>query len=445
LAVLAARAPGPLAALLLLALMNGIPFINLSGRLPGGAHMQDGAVIALIALLYARRGAISDPRRARIARAATIWGTCFVGFWLVTLIRSWLLDGIPVLKAALYARDFLYFALVLPAAIRAEIPARSLRAGMKVLLVGISLFAFGEGVTTVTGASLTWLVHPMILVSQVGLTRVYSMMSDPLNACFVFAAAYAVCNKGRRFRSYAVVLTLVFGVASILQLTRANYFALGVGLLVAMAVWVLRYASLRSMILRAAVVTLAVSALVFALLGHVGSPSSASPAAGVLARVQGGVSDLSQSSGTVGYRESVDHEMLHLLGHDWPVGLGFLYTAYHYVPTLPSGSIRNVDTGVFNVLMTMGLIGFVLVYAPLAYGFRELLRSSAGPVATRLDRRWIVIGGTAWIAFAVAGSATLGLLFSVSGLVSSALVLAFLVDGLSSSNEAGDIHQRRVR
>jgi hypothetical protein len=443
LAALAARAPGPLAALLLLASMNGIPFIDLSGRLPGGAHMQDGAVIALIALLYARRGAISDPRRARIARAATIWGACFVGFWLVTLIRSWLLDGIPLLKAALYGRDFLYFAVLLPAAIRAEIPPRSLLAAMKVLLVGISLFALGDIATSVAGANATWLIHPGILASQAGLTRVYSLMSDLLNACFVFAAAYAVCNKGGRFRSYAVGLTLIFGVASILQLTRANYFALGAGLLMAVSVWVLRYASLRSLLLRFMIVTLTVLALVFAVLGQGGLSFSGSPAAGVLTRVQSGISDFSQSTGTVGYRESVDREMLHLLGHDWPVGLGFLHTASHYVPTLPSGSIRNTDTGVFNVLMTMGLIGAVFVYAPLAYGFRELLRSSAWPVRAGLEPPLIVIGGAAWIAFAVAGSATLVLLFTVSGLVLSALVLALLVHGVSSSDKAPHIHHPR--
>jgi hypothetical protein len=439
LAVLAARAPGPLAALLLLAVMNGIPFIDLSGRLPGGAHMQDGAVLALIGLLYARRGTIADPRRARIARAATIWGVCFAGFWLVTLMRSWLLDGIPLLKAALYGRDFLYFALLLPAAIRAEIPARSLRAGTKMLLIGICLFAMGDVAISVAGANLTWLVHPMNLASQVGLTRVFSMMGDLVNACFIFTAAYAMCNKGGRFRYGAALLTLLFGLASILQLTRANYLALGVGLLVGVVVWMLCYASLRSLMLRAIVVTLTVLALVFALLGHGGSSSAASPGGGVVARMQSGISDVSRATGTVGYRETVDAEMLHLLGHGWPVGLGFLHPAYHYVPTLPSGSIRNTDTGVFNVLMTMGLMGLMLVYAPLGYVFRELFRSSAKVAGTAFEPRWIVIGGAAWIAFAVAGSATLVLLFSVSGLAISALVLASLVDHLSSAAESGRI------
>jgi hypothetical protein len=165
----------------------------------------------------------------------------------------------------------------------------------------------------------------------------------------------------------------------------------------------------------------------------------------VLTRVQGGISDVSQSTGTVGYRESVDREMLHLLGHDWPVGLGFLHTAYHYVPTLPLGSIRNTDTGLLNVLMTMGVTGLVLVYAPLGYGFREVVRSSVEVAGTALERRWIVIGGAAWISFAVAGSATLVLLFSVSGLVLSALVLALLVHGGTSSKRAGEMHQRRIR
>jgi hypothetical protein len=419
--------------------MNGIPFIDLSGRLPGGAHLQDAAVLALIGLLYARRAALSDPRRTRIARAATVWAACFVGFWLVTLMRSWLLDGIPLLKAALFGRDFLYFALLLPAAVRAEIPVRSLRAGTKVLLIGVCLFALGDIVTSVTGANLTWLVHPKYLINQVGLTRVYSTMGDLLNALFIFAAAYVACNKGGPFRSYAAALALLFGAASILQLTRANYFALVVGLLVAAAVWVLRYASLRSLLLRTTVVTLTVFSLVLAVLGQGGLSSSGSQA-GVLTRLQTGISDFSHSTGTVGYRESVDREMLHLLGRDWSVGLGFLHPASRYEPSLPAGTIRNPDTGVFNVLMTMGLIGLVGVYAPLGYGFRELLRSSATPVRTEFERRWIIIGAAAWIAFAVAGSTTLVLLFSVSGLTLAALLLAALVQVASLPPHVRDRH-----
>ena len=423
--VLAVRAPGPLAALLLLAVMNGIPFIDLSGRLPGGAHIQDGAVIALIALLYAYRGVITDPRLARISRAATIWGACFAGYWLITLMRSWLLDGIPVVKAALFGRDFLYFAVLLPVAMRAELPSRSLRCGFGVLVAGLALFAGGAVATSLTGAAVPWLVHPIGLADQVGLTRVYSMMSDLVNAGFIFATAYVLCNRSGRYRSRIALLSLLLGVASVLQLTRANYFALGVGLLVALGVWVHRYATLRPLLVRTSVALLVVGALVLVALGS-GLSSSPSPAAGVIARVQSGIVDFSNSTGTVGYRETIDREMLEVLGDRWPVGLGFLHPSAHYISTLPSGTIRNADTGLLNILMTMGGLGLLSIYAPLAYGLRVLLKrgSRRGAPGVTDRRRWLTLGAAAWLGFAVAGSVTLILLFDVSGLVLTALLLA---------------------
>ena len=429
---LAARAPGPLGALLLLTMMNGIPFVDLSGRLPGGAHVQDGAVLVLIGLLYAYRhqGAFARPRRARIARAATVWGVCFAGYWVFTLMRSWLLDGVPLLKAALFGRDFLYFALLLPLAIRAELPAGSLRAGGRVLAGGVILFAIGAVVTSLSSASLTWLVHPLHLADQVGLTRVYSYMGDAVNAGFIFGAAYVISNKGGRHRKGLAVLTVLLGTASVLQLTRANYLGLGAGLLAGFAIWIYRYASLRSVLMRGGVVILILSALVLGVIGSGVASRGSTPVAGVVTRVQGGFTDLAQSSGSVGYRETVYGEMLQVLGRSWPAGLGFLHPQARYVSLLPSGSIRNSDTGVFNVLMTMGLLGVLFIYAPLAYGLIFLVRHrrSDGPRV----HRWVVVAGTAWIAFAVAGSATLILLFSVSGVALVALVLAGLGRELTS-------------
>ncbi len=57
----------------------------------------------------------------------------------------------------------------------------------------------------------------------------------------------------------------------------------------------------------------------------------------VIARASSGVSALVHSTGTVGYREQVDGAMLRVLGHKWPVGLGFLHPAARYVAGLPEG------------------------------------------------------------------------------------------------------------
>ncbi len=191
-------------------------------------------------------------------------------------------------------------------------------------------------------------------------------------------------------------------------------------------VYVRRHGSLTGVLLRVTVAILLVVAalvLVTAIAGHGGSLSS-NP---VVSRVQGGVSDISQSTGTFGYRRTLDSNMLNVLGSQWPIGLGFLYAPVHPIVGLPDGAIRNTDTGVLNIIMTMGLLGTIFMYAPFVYLIRELLRVSrrSSPNADALPR-WILYGGTAWFAWAIASSLTLVLLFSVPGVVLAAVVLAAL-------------------
>ncbi len=77
--------------------------------------------------------------------------------------------------------------------------------------------------------------------------------------------------------------------------------------------------------------------------------------------------------------------------------------------------------------MTMGLLGVILIYAPLAYGTRELLRAGRSTRdRVRDSPPWIIYGGVAWITWAVASSPTLILLFSIPGLMVAALVLGLL-------------------
>src|SRR5438477_12108578 len=90
-------------------------------------------------------------------------------------------------------------------------------------------------------------------------------------------------------------------------------------------------------------------------------------------RFEEGIQNVANTTGTVRYRRELDHEMLTLLGASWPIGLGFLHSGAHYVAGLPEGSIRNTDTGVFNALMAMGVVGTLLIYAPLAFAFIELV------------------------------------------------------------------------
>lgn len=422
----ALRSPGPAAALLLLAVMNGLPIVDLGGRLPSGAHFQDGAVLALAALLYGRRNALEPGPRIRLIRTASVWSACFIAFWTFTVARSWLVDGIPLLKAALFGRDFLYFAILLPLALRADIPARSLRAGGWILLVGIVISAAAAVVVSLTGVTLPWLVHPAQADPELGLTRVYLLMADLANTCLIFAGAFFLSRSARGYRGLAGCLTLLLLLSALLQLTRANYLALVVAFLLGTYVFMAHYAPGGTLLVRIVTGLLVLVTLAFSLSTVSGGTTAGGSAATALAtRVQSGLSDVSQSAGTVGYRQRLDEAMLQVLGSRWPGGLGFLHPSARYVAALPAGSIRNSDTGVFNILMTMGAIGLVLLFAPFIYAIRHLL-STAGRSSRLTPARppWIVYGGVAWIGWAIAGSPTLIVLFSTSGLVLAALVLA---------------------
>lgn len=428
--VLAARAPGALAALLMLAAMNGIPIISLNGRLPGGLHFQDGAVIALGVLLFAYRDRTSTAERARLIHVAVIWSGCFVAWWTFTLARSVALDGIPVLKAMLYCRDFLYFALLLPLVLRARLPPRFLRDGARVLIAGVVVYAVGAGLISLAGVAVPSLVHPGIVDPNIGggLSRVYSPMSYLVNTCLIFTGALLLSRQrqGRRWRLGGLALLLILTAS--LQLGRANYFALAAAFVAGTAVYLMRYGSPTAVVIRGAMVILVLSLVVIAFTGVTGGSVTTAPVIhDVVSRINLGLSNLSQSSGTIGYRERIDNEMLQVLGGAWPVGLGFLYPAAHYVVGVPFGAIRNTDTGVLNILMTLGIVGVLLIYAPLVYGIRELMRAGKrlGRGVERLPQ-WIIYGSVAWIVWIVAGSPTLVVLFSIPGVVVVAVGLGLI-------------------
>lgn len=428
------RALPLLAGLLMLVILNGIPGVSLGGRLPTGIRVPDVAVMALALLLFSYRDRSAEAGNAPYMRAARIWGACLVAWWAITLARSVLLQGIPIRYAILYGRDFLYFAILLPLALGARLPARSLRIAALVVFVGAIAYATGQAVAGLTGVTLSWLVHPAAVSQSVGLTRFYSPMNYVVDSCLIFAGALWWAKDGPINRWLVGGVLLVLLAAATLGATRANYFAIVVGLVACAIVYAIRHGSVTSVLVRgliAVLVVVAAATLLTAITG--GSSFTANP---IASRVTKGLSDVSQSSGTFGYRQHLDGLMLQVLGGQWPIGLGFLHPAAHYVPTLPKGAIRNTDTGVFNVLMTMGLVGALLVYAPLVYGFRQLLRISRRSLASSQSLpRWILYGGVAWLAWGLAGSPTLDLIFSTPGVVVAALVLAALGRTVAESRQ----------
>jgi hypothetical protein len=432
--VVARSWPGPFIALMVLVIMNGVPVVSLSRQLAGSFGIQDCAVLALAVGLYWYRGELVDARERRVARIAGIWTACFVAWWVITFARSVLLDGIPIRYALSYGRDIL-----LPFAVRARLSLRSVRHGAWLLMAGVVAFAVGQIVSALSGHELSWLVHSNLTAETSGQLRLYSLMSTVVSTSLIFVAAWLFAGGVSRRRLPTAALVTLLAVSVALQLTRSNYAAVVVALVTGVAVHSIRGGSFTVVIGRVAMAVLVVMVVVIALgTAKVGNSGIGGVATRVAERAESGVSAVSNTSGTFGYRTNLDAKMLHILGPQWPIGLGFLDPSVHYVAGLPEGAIRNSDIGVFNALMTMGVIGAFFIYAPLLYGFVELLRAAGSWRRLGLpERRWVAYGGTAWIAWALVGSWNLVVLFSVAGLVVTALVLGCLAQATAMTRVPG--------
>jgi hypothetical protein len=437
--VLARWWPGPFVALTVLVIMNGVPAVDLSTRVVGSFGIQDCGVLALAAGLYSYRGEIVVGRERRVARIAAIWSACFVAWWIITFARSVLLDGIPIRYVVSYGRDFLYFAILLPLAVRARLPSKSVRYGVLLLIAGVVVYAVGQIGSALSGHELSWLVHPLESGKTSGLVRLASPMSEVVSTSLIFLAAWLVAGGVSRRQVPAAALVTLLAVSVALQLTRSNYAAMVVALVTGVAVHSIRGGSFTAVIVRVAMAVLVVTVAVIALgTAKVANSGIGDVASSVATRAESGVSAVSNSSGTFGYRTHLDATMLHVLGSQWPIGLGFLDPTVHYVAGVPEGAIRNSDVGVFNALMTMGVIGALFIYAPLLYGFVALLRASRSWGRLELSkRRWIAYGAAAWIAWALVGSWNLVVLFSVTGLVITALVLGVLAQATAVARAPG--------
>jgi hypothetical protein len=306
-------------------------------------------------------------------------------------------------------------------------------------MAGVVAFALGQIASGLSGHELSWLVHAIQSNETSGQLRLYSPMGAVVSTSLIFAAAWLFTGGVSRRRLLATVLVTLLAVSVAFQLTRSNYAAVAVALVTGVAVHSIRGGSFTAVLVRVAMAILVVTLVVIALgAAKVGNAGIGRVAGRVAERAESGVSAVSNTSGTFGYRTNLDAKMLHVLGGQWPIGLGFLDPNVHYVAGLPEGAIRNTDVGVFNALMTMGVVGAAFIYAPLLYGFVELLKAAGGWRRLGLsERRWVAYGGAAWIAWALFGSWNLVVLFSVTGLVVTALVLGWLAHATAMARTPG--------
>lgn len=417
----------------LLVILNGIPFLDLESATTIGKDAvvktspfrDPGVFILFVVLLFWNRGWWNRYRHDPWFRHLTVISSLLIGWWGVTLLRSVAVDHIPIVQAALFGRDYLAFALLLPL-LPVVVRDRREVAGL-VGTLGLGALIFAVGVVLLTGFNLptTQLVHPHIINSELGVQRVYSSMTDLVTLGLTVSIGVGLLSRKSRSRWAAAVLALIFGSAIAMQLTRALYLAIPVGIIGVTLVSMMGTSDV-SRILRQRVLVMTISAAII-IIGFAiqagGINSTSTPVTVIAQRAASTLGDYQAGSGTVAIRQDLAGSMLEVLGPRWPVGLGFWHPSSHYVATLPAGSIRNPDTGALNLLMTMGLVGCLLLYATIGYGILTLLRRFKEHADTRLPD-WLSYGLAAWLIVGTVASVTLVQFHSMGGLVLTAVVLA---------------------
>ncbi len=393
-----------------------------AGRFP----LEDFCIVGLIALLaygYRHRVApATTSRYSRIARAACLLLSLW---WLATLLRSWIGSGVSLPRAAFFGRDFLYFAVIIPLAIPLVQSAPRRQALVAVLAIGAVVTGVGQALITLGVGSLPQLVHVSDLGRDSGLVRVHSPASALVTASLPFAVGAVLFGRGAT-RSVAGVVACVSAVAVALQLTRALYFGVLLGLAVAVVVWVFLTSEAELGRRRLMRIAATGAVLVAAVLIYEPSATANSAVNGVRTRFLSGVAEFTQpptTKSTLAFRDRERSVLAPALRGHRLAGLGFLPPTTFAVAGLPrwtQGSIRNSDVGVYNVLMTMGVLGVVIYALPLlAAGWASIATRDQ----VRAEDRWLAFGCLAWLIMAVVTSWNLVILFSPAGAVLAALIL----------------------
>jgi len=268
-------------------------------------------------------------------------------------------------------------------------------------------------------------------------------MTDLVVVVFAVSLAYALLKSGRG-RNWAILLASLTGFASALSLTRALYFGLILGIAIGVCVWALRGSESGQRLRRRLATTMGTIAVLGVLL-LVAFPglTRSGPVSVFGERIETGVTALTtgrtaNTVNTVTYRENLSETMLRYLGDRWPLGLGFVPPSARYVPSLPLGTIRNPDVGLLNSVMTIGVLGTLLLYAPIIFLLILLFLRSAAATSAWQD---LWLGLMIWGIAVLAGSLTLLTLFSRTGLLLTAVVLgvagqAMLLDAMPDGERA---------
>jgi hypothetical protein len=394
--------------------LNGIPFIDLEGKL-GAFKNTDVAMVAIASLAAIQwLTASGQTKRTPFPRGVGIACITLAIWWSITVARS-VNGGIPLPDAVLYGRDFLFLTIVIPAGWQILGRPRAWRECMLLVFGGTLVFALAYVASAAGLANPTLVIHPHRLLEVGSLARLYTPMNDLIVAAAVIGIAILATTPKSRFTRLVGASTAVMLLAFAFQLTRAAYIGVAIGLVVAVGIALSRGRSIRRIVTRRASIVLAIVGIALFILMQSGLASDRTTVVGE--RIASGLTEADSNSGTVGYRVKLYDKMIAVLGTSWPVGLGFLHPKDRYFSEFPQGSIRNPDVGLMNAVMTMGVVGLIFLYGILgAVGLYVAHTRKQRPV-------WIVVGLFSVLAVLIASSPTLVTLFSPTGLLTTGLTL----------------------
>jgi hypothetical protein len=440
---IAAVSRGALVGLTLLGVFNGIPGLDLEALAVSGSFRPSDLLIAFLigALVFwhftTPAAQLVDRRWLGLTRT---WAFIFLAWWLVTLARSVFFSDIAPLHAALFGRDFLYFALLLPLLPVALRRRRDIVVLIAMLGAAAAIFAVAQTTTSLFPSvaavlDLSVLINPTLTNELEGVTRIYAYMGDVVILGALVAAGTAILARSSRLRLAASMLFVLFTVGALVQFSRASYASILAGFLVLIAIALFR-APAPLVVARKVLPALVLLAALVPVLGLV-HPTNENPqsAAQVFAmRAESGIEEIQARSGTFGYRYNVQSKMLDVVGNRWPVGVGFWHPDDRFVSGLPAGSIRNGDVGVLNGITTIGALGTVLLYLPVLGTILFLARRRRTG-----SSEWdgLIFGASGWLFGVGVASISLVTLFSVQGLLLTAVVLVVAVSVASLSPQPG--------
>jgi hypothetical protein len=436
LGILALSQRGTLVGILVLAGLNGVPFFDTSKLVTSKLAIEDIAVIGL--LFVAAVWVLIDgapPAPTKVGRVVSRLGMVLLVWSSYVMARTLIDESVPILRALYFGRDFLLFGSLLIVLPRVRFSLRDISTLLGILAVGVCIFAVGQIMTALGIGQPGSLIHFKYTLAESGLNRVYSNMTDLVTATLAVAIAATLLSRQRMLRLSAAPIAVLLLVSTIVQLTRARWIGLIIGVVV-ISFWLAISSNTTISATLRRRLTLFVSLLAFIFVVAIVTVPSVVSGGAVIHRLTSIFSDLQSGSGTVAIREQVTNTMTALLGQRWPSGLGFVPPFTHYYAGLPGGSIRDPDVGVLNAVMTMGVVGAALIYLPVIIVFGDCLRRLSLRRGTNFG--WLYYGGAIWMIATLSSSVTLITLFSTSGLALAAVFLTILA-GLGASDQLSAI------